>query len=553
MVDPAELIGRDLHGYAIARLLGSGGFGWVYQVHHRFLGDRALKVLYPWMAQDPAQRERFRREAISGDLLHHENIVPVHDLFEADGLLCIVMMLVDPPTTLASILAARRVLPPPEAAGIARQVASALDHAHGNGVVHRDVTPNNVLVRPDGTVMLSDFGIAQLALAGQATKGSRIAGTPAFMSPEQLTGSDVDRRSDVFQFALVIHQMVSGHARTGPLAPLPPATSINNSLPAGVDAVLQQGLAWQPENRVSEAGTLADSFAQCFGPMAATVVQIKPAWQEPTSAPASAGAVAELTTLPSFTPPALDSLPPPTLWQPAPAGEPRPTAERPRSPWGQLRRLASTPLMMFGLVALIAVALSITGIRWLVHAPQQRVAVAIPDDRRTGIPPVPAVTVTIFVSPTPTTAPSPPVVVPTAVAATALPPPPPPPTAKPAPPPTPPPKPPSVLSADRVLHTDDKLVSFDDAHVLVMQGDGNLVLYRTGGRALWASNTSGNPGALCVMQKDGNLVVYSTSVRALWASNTSGHPGAVAVLQDDGNFVVYAAGGTPLWATNTVD
>src|SRR5437764_14165000 len=120
MLDSSELTGRQLHGYVIGELLGSGGYGWVLRGRHPFLGDRAVKILYPWLARDREQQERFRQEAVTGDRLHHGNIVPVYDLFEEDGLLCIVMMLVDPPITLAGLLSGSSGLAAETAVDVAR-------------------------------------------------------------------------------------------------------------------------------------------------------------------------------------------------------------------------------------------------------------------------------------------------------------------------------------------------------------------------------------------------------------------------------------------------
>src|SRR5215203_33066 len=108
------------------------------------------------------------------------------------------------------------------------------------------------------------------------------------------------------------------------------------------------------------------------------------------------------------------------------------------------------------------------------------------------------------------------------------------------------------LHADQQLNFDDRLISANGRAELVMQGDGNLVLYRTDdGRALWASNTWQEPVTYTVMQEDGNLVAYSADGQPYWATNTDGHPGAWVILQDDANLVVYDIDGSPLWASDT--
>ena len=432
MTDPAELFGRDLHGYVIAKLLGSGGFGWVYQVRHRFLGDRALKVLYPWVAQDPSQRERFRREAITGDLLHHENIVPVYDMFEAEGLLCIVMMLVDPPITLASIVVNRRTLPLPTAASAVLQMAAALDHAHASGVIHRDVTPNNALIRPDGKVMLTDFGIAQLASHNQTVHSSHIAGTPAFMSPEQLSGVEVGRRSDVYQFALVIHHMVTGHVRAGPRAPMPPPPRLNSLLPTRIDAVLQHCFAWHAEDRAPTAGHLARAFAECAGPQPLAVAQVD-LGQTALRAGAAEATPSSPTldtagTVPSFVPPPLDAAVPPAILQAKRAFPPGQAAKPSRRAWAPLPQVVRSRSIMVALAALLVAAISISGVMWWV-ATSRRPSDVSPRDSRSGTPTqgfgavAATAAPTAIPTPIPTPVPSQPV-----VAATDLPTPLPPPT-----------------------------------------------------------------------------------------------------------------------------
>src|SRR5262249_9392224 len=155
---------------------------------------------------------------------HHENIVPVYDMFEVDGLLCIVMKLIDPPDTLAGRLEARSPLSRETAIEVARQIAAALDHAHQAGVGHRDVTPNNIPSPVGQHFLLGDFGIARLVVSGASTRSRQVVGTPVYMSPEHLGGAEVDQRSDIYQFGLVLHQVLTGRARSSPLEPLPPAS-----------------------------------------------------------------------------------------------------------------------------------------------------------------------------------------------------------------------------------------------------------------------------------------------------------------------------------------
>jgi serine/threonine protein kinase len=252
------LVGRTVRQYEIIEPLGSGGFGTVYRARHRELGlNRALKVLHRTHADRPQQRARFLREARIMAQLLHPHVAAVHDVFDADDRLCIVMDLV-PSQTLAERLEHRGALSTWEAARVSSQVASALDWANAHGIVHRDVKPSNILLRePDGTALLCDFGIAVLAADKGLTATGAPVGTPGYMSPEQLgRGSGpIDGRSDVYSLAAVLHEMVTGQP------PWIPVGQPRTSPTAAVAQVLARGLAHDPVARPATAGALAREFA----------------------------------------------------------------------------------------------------------------------------------------------------------------------------------------------------------------------------------------------------------------------------------------------------
>ena len=278
-MDDDALIGTKIRSYTVLECLGVGGFGSVYRVHHDDLDlDRALKVLHRSIATDVVQRERFLREARTTAKLRDPHIVPVYDVFDEGGLLCIVEELISPSRTLAEDLRHRQgPLPRPELLRMAREIGQALDVAHGQGVVHRDVKPQNILLTmPSGQALLGDFGIARTTHDTGMTETGISLGTPTYMSPEQLGygGGQVDGRSDDYSFALVLFEAATGrqpygsgnNAIAGHLGGklLPRASLLNPALPPAVDAVFARGLAREAAARYPLASDLADALARAF-------------------------------------------------------------------------------------------------------------------------------------------------------------------------------------------------------------------------------------------------------------------------------------------------
>src|SRR5512143_2471069 len=219
MLAPGVRIGT----FEIVAPLGAGGMGEVYRARDTRLGrEVAIKVLPAERLSDPARRARFVQEARAASALNHPHIVTIYEIESAEGVDFIVMELV-PGKTLDALIP-RSGMGFGEALRIAIPLADALAAAHGAGIVHRDLKPANVMVTPEGVVKVLDFGLAKPAQAGEESgedattldaqeglsRPGTVAGTPAYMSPEQATGGLVDARSDVFSFGALLYEMVTG-------------------------------------------------------------------------------------------------------------------------------------------------------------------------------------------------------------------------------------------------------------------------------------------------------------------------------------------------------
>lgn len=208
--DLSSLVGKSLGHFRVVERIGAGGMAAVFKAYQPTL-DRyvAIKVLPAYHARDPVFVKRFEQEARSVAKLAHPNIVQIHDFGEQDNITYIVMEYVDGGTLKDRL---KKALPVAEAADYIIQAAEGLDCAHRNGIVHRDVKPANMLLRKDGHLLLSDFGIAKI-LEG-TTNLTRVGtgiGTPQYMSPEQGMGQAVNNRSDIYSLGIVFFHCLTGH------------------------------------------------------------------------------------------------------------------------------------------------------------------------------------------------------------------------------------------------------------------------------------------------------------------------------------------------------
>jgi serine/threonine protein kinase len=263
--------GTTVAGYRIEALIGRGGMGAVYRAEEEGLArEVALKVIASELAQDERFRERFLRESRIAASLDHPNVIPIYQAGEEGGLLYLAMRYVEG-TDLAKLLAAQGPLEPGRVVGLLSQVADALDVAHEQGLVHRDVKPSNILIGAAAGkehCYLGDFGLTKRtgSLSGVSLTGG-IVGTLEYVAPEQITGEPLDARADVYSLGCVLYECLTGQSpfpRATDVALLwahvheepPPPSKVRPELPKELDPVLTRALAKEPSRRYRAAGEL---------------------------------------------------------------------------------------------------------------------------------------------------------------------------------------------------------------------------------------------------------------------------------------------------------
>ncbi len=275
--------GTEVASYRIVRILGRGGMSVVYVAEHDWLQRKvALKVLAPQLADDERFRERFVRESRLAASLDHPNVIPIYEAGASGGELFIAMRFVEG-SDLRTMLHEEGSLEPARAIGILRQVAAALDAAHEQGLVHRDVKPANVLLaRPRSSepvehVYLSDFGLTKRSASDSAVTGTgQFVGTLDYAAPEQFKGETPDARTDVYSLGCVLFECLTGRPpfrsenEAGLMyahlqQPPPLVTSERPDLPHEIDRVVGRAMAKSPDDRPRSAGELADEAARALG------------------------------------------------------------------------------------------------------------------------------------------------------------------------------------------------------------------------------------------------------------------------------------------------
>lgn len=270
-----DLTGFELGRYRLTRLVGRGGMAAVYEATDPVL-DRvvAVKVLSEHLAEEADFIGRFRHEAQAVASLRHPSIVSVYDFGSQDDHHYMVMEFIDGPSLvelLADLAAHGETLPGEAIVRLVTPICSALEYAHGHGMVHRDVKPANILLTADLLPVLSDYGIAKIAGTTAYTGPGMVLGTAAYMAPEQAQGLVTDHRCDIYSLAIVAFEALTGRVpfegeTTGAVlaqhavAPVPSARSLNPQLPPSVDAALERALEKDPTMRYAAAGQFAEAL-----------------------------------------------------------------------------------------------------------------------------------------------------------------------------------------------------------------------------------------------------------------------------------------------------
>jgi tetratricopeptide (TPR) repeat protein/predicted Ser/Thr protein kinase len=273
-LQPGHVLGGR---YEILELLGQGGMGAVYKARDREV-DRlvALKVIRPELAGHPDVLRRFKQELILARQVTHKNVIRIFDLGEAEGAKFISMEYIDG-RDLKSIHAERGKLQPEEAAEIIEQVCLALDAAHAEGVIHRDLKPQNIMVDKHGRVVVMDFGIARSKELSGLTQTGDLVGTPEYMSPEQAKGEEIDSRSDLFSLGIILYELLTGispYEATTPVVALlkrtqeraVPPDKLDPAIPKFMNDIVVRCLEIDPQRRYASAQEILQDLEARHGP-----------------------------------------------------------------------------------------------------------------------------------------------------------------------------------------------------------------------------------------------------------------------------------------------
>jgi len=293
---------NTIRNYVLEARIGAGGMGEVWRARHTLL-DRivAIKIVSDKLLDRAEFEERFVKEARAQSRLQHPNIIPVTDFFHEDNRYFLVMPLIEG-QSLAARLAARGALPVEESLRIAADALSALDYAHQQGVIHRDVTPTNILLDHQGRAWLMDFGIAMIINEERRTRTGQSIGNPHYMSPEQIRQPKLlDHRTDVYSFGCVLYEMLTGRApfeasndegdvdyliKEAQVHRRPePLRKWNDNVPETVEVVVSRALAKNPDDRFSGCGEFARALTQA-ATRKKTEIELDPAPFTPQPAPA---------------------------------------------------------------------------------------------------------------------------------------------------------------------------------------------------------------------------------------------------------------------------
>ena len=261
--------------YEIEKLIGEGGMANVYLAHDTIL-DRevAVKVLRGDLAGDEKFVRRFQREALNASSLSHPNIVEIYDVDEDDGNFFIVMEYIEG-KTLKQLIRKRGVLTLPETIDIMLQLIDALAVAHDSYIIHRDIKPQNIMIKESGLVKITDFGIATALNSAQLTQTNSVMGSVHYLPPEQASGKGSTIRSDIYSLGIMMFEMLTGRVPyKGDSAveialkhikePLPDVRKLNPVVPQSVENIILKATAKNPKNRYRDVREMAEDIKTCM-------------------------------------------------------------------------------------------------------------------------------------------------------------------------------------------------------------------------------------------------------------------------------------------------
>ncbi|MFC0532848.1 serine/threonine-protein kinase [Phytohabitans kaempferiae] len=330
--------------YRLDERIASGGMGDVWRGTDEVLGRTvAVKILLPALLEEPGFAERFRGEARTMATINHPGVVDVYDYGSDQQIAFLVMEYVEG-DALSRTLSRVGRLTPARTMALVAQAADALQAAHEKGIVHRDVKPGNLLVRPNGTLVLTDFGIARSAMVGQLTAAGSVLGTASYISPEQAAGGTATAASDIYALGVVAYQCLSGHRPFEGDNPLEiamkhvrdQARPLPGDIPPAIRRIVDQSMAKDPAARFQTAamlGAVARQAAATLGsaPPARPAPPGRPASPAPTSSPGPGSTPAPPHTTPAYPPPGspVAAPPAPVSQQPYRPAPPPPGGYRP--------------------------------------------------------------------------------------------------------------------------------------------------------------------------------------------------------------------------------
>ena len=339
-----QLIGRQLGPYRLLQGVGRGGMAEVYLAEDQRLDRKvAIKILPAAMAQEGEFKARFEREARALARLQHPHILPVYNYGQQDGLTYLVMPYITDGSLDQRMKNARGPLPLNQIVQWTEEMSSALQFAHDQGIIHRDVKPGNMLMSSGDHLLLSDFGIAKVVDANTSLTNTGVTvGSPEYMAPEQASGA-ADYRSDIYSLGVVVYKMLTGQVPFSASTPMqvmfrhvqepPPAPRVHNpAISPQVEAVVLQALAKRPEQRFQSANVLAAALKSAAN--AGTPPLANPAfYTQPASGPASSFSQASIQTPPQSAYPAQSPSGPPAYPSHTAFNQPVSSYNQPVSPY----------------------------------------------------------------------------------------------------------------------------------------------------------------------------------------------------------------------------